>query len=103
MYGYDQRVEVFGSGGVVRAENVHENTCTVGDADGMRSALPQHFFMERYAESYKNEVEAFLDCVRDGAAVPCTGNDGRMALAVALAAKKSMDENRPVKMSEILE
>ena len=104
VYGYDQRVEVFGSGGVVRAENVHEDTCTVGDADGMRSALPQFFFMERYAESYKNEVEAFLACVRDGDAnaVPCTGNDGRMALAVALAAKKSMDENRPVKMREIL-
>jgi myo-inositol 2-dehydrogenase/D-chiro-inositol 1-dehydrogenase len=60
-----------------------------------------NFFLERYAESYLREMRAFVDAVREGAPAPVGGNDGLMAVAVALAASRSARENRPVKVAEI--
>jgi myo-inositol 2-dehydrogenase/D-chiro-inositol 1-dehydrogenase len=71
------------------------------DAAGVHSALPLYFFLERYTDSYIAEMQAFVDCVRDGTPPPVTGEDGRQAVVIALAAGRSAKENRPVRLSEI--
>ncbi|GAC1431042.1 MAG: inositol 2-dehydrogenase [Ktedonobacteraceae bacterium] len=100
-YGYDQRVEVLGSAGAVRTENQYPNTAIISDSHGIRRDLPLHFYIERYTQSYVTEMEAFVDSVLHDTPVPVTGNDGRMALVLGLAAKKSLAEHRPVRISEI--
>ncbi len=102
VYGYDQRVEVFGSEGCIRTENKHPNTAVVSTAHAVCRDLPLHFFMERYTASYLAEMEAFVEAVRDDKPVPVTGEDGRMATVLALAAQKSLREGRPVKVREVL-
>jgi myo-inositol 2-dehydrogenase/D-chiro-inositol 1-dehydrogenase len=101
VYGYDQRVEVFGSGGVAMAGNEYPNTAVVGDARSVHRDLPLNFFMERYTESYIAEMEAFIECVREDRTPAVTGIDGRVPVVIGYAAKRSYQENRPVKLSEI--
>ena len=103
VYGYDQRLEIFGSEGMVNADNNKHDSHTYYNAEGSHSALPLDFFMDRYTESYAIEIEAFVDAVVNNAEIPATGKDGLMSVAVGLAAKKSVAENRPIKLSEILE
>ena len=67
-------------------------------ADGMRGPLLEDFFLERYAQAYATEMQAFVDAVSKGEAVPVTGNDGLMALKLGLAAKRSAEEGGPVKL-----
>ncbi len=100
-YGYDQRVEVFGSGGMVSADNVFPNTATVSDGTRIHRDLPLHFFMERYTESYVNEMRAFVECIVHDAPPPVTGLDGRQAVVLGYAAKSSLAEGRPVRLGEI--
>lgn len=100
-YGYDQRVEVLGSAGAVRTENMYSNTAIISDSRSVRCDLPLHFYIERYTESYITEMEAFVDAVLHDKPVPVTGYDGRMAMVLGLAAKKSLAEHRPVRLSEI--
>jgi myo-inositol 2-dehydrogenase/D-chiro-inositol 1-dehydrogenase len=101
VYGYDQRVEVFGSEGMIAVKNnTHDNHVRL-DCAGTHSALPLDFFMDRYAESYLKEVEAFVDAVRNHLPAPVNGNDGLMAVVIGLAAAKSVRENRPVSLTEI--
>jgi myo-inositol 2-dehydrogenase/D-chiro-inositol 1-dehydrogenase len=103
VYGYDQRVEVFGSEGMIAVQNnTHDNHVRL-DREGTHSALPLDFFMDRYAESYLKEMEAFVDAVRNQRTAPVNGNDGLMAVVIGLAAAKSARENRPVKLTEIYE
>ena len=59
------------------------------------------FFMDRYADSFANEMAAFVNAVVDDKPVPVTGHDGRVPVAIAIAARKSHDEKRPVKLSEV--
>jgi len=99
-YGYDQRVEVLGSAGAVRTENKYPNTAIISDSHGIRRDLPLHFYIERYTQSYVTEIEAFVDAALHDKPVPVTGYDGRMALVLGLAAKKSLAEHRPVRLSE---
>ena len=101
VYGYDQRLEVFCSNGTAMADNEAESTFLKGDPDGFHSARPPHFFMQRYAPCYVDEVRRFLECVRDDQPTPVTGQDGRAAVVLGFAAWKSFRENRPVKVSEI--
>jgi myo-inositol 2-dehydrogenase/D-chiro-inositol 1-dehydrogenase len=96
VYGYDQRVEVFGSEGMVTVTNNTPDSHIHLDRTGTHSALPLNFFMERYTESYLREMRAFVDAVREGAPVPVGGQDGLMAVVIGLAAAKSVRENRPV-------
>ena len=70
--------------------------------DGIHSSLPLNFFMERYLEAYANEMKIFCDAVINDSSLPVSGDDGLMSVAIALAAKKSYLENRPVKLSEII-
>lgn len=101
VYGYDQRLEVFCSNGTAMANNEAENTAVKGNPDGFHSAKPPHFFMQRYAPCYVDEVRQFIECVRDDKPTPTTGKDGRAAVVLGHAAWKSLRENRPVKVSEI--
>lgn len=100
-YGYDQRLEVHGSQGTVSAENVHEANITVASDAGFTRPPLVNFFLERYMPAYKAEIAAFVDAVENGAPVPTTGHDGLMALALADAAVKSVEEGRAVNLSEI--
>jgi len=101
VYGYDQRVEVFGSGGVVSADNAYPNTVQIGDAQRVHRDLPLNFFMERYTESYVNELRAFVRCIMDDTPPPVSGLDGRLAVVMGYAARRSLVEGRPVRLDEI--
>ncbi len=100
-YGYDQRVEVFGSNGAARAENNFPNNVTLADSTGVRQDLPYHFFMDRYIDAYVNELRAFVRCLHEQTPPPVSGEDGRQAILIGLAARKSIAENRPVHLNEI--
>ena len=101
VYGYDQRVEIFGSDGVVIVGNDTSNTAVVSDSSGVHGALPLFFFVERYTESYLNEMCEFITCVMEDRSPTVTGIDGRIPVVMGYAAMKSFDENRPVKLSEV--
>ena len=101
VYGYDQRLEVFCLNGTAMAENETENVAVKGSPDGFHSSRVPHFFMNRYAPCYVEEVRQFLECVRDDKPTPINGQDGRAAVVLGYAAWKSLRENRPVKISEI--
>jgi myo-inositol 2-dehydrogenase/D-chiro-inositol 1-dehydrogenase len=100
VYGYDQRVELFGSAGALRTENHYPNSATLSDANSVRRDLPLNFFMERYSESYLEEMRAFVAAVREGAPTPVTGRDGRAPVVIGMAAARSLRENRPVKLDQ---
>jgi myo-inositol 2-dehydrogenase/D-chiro-inositol 1-dehydrogenase len=100
-YGYDQRVEVLGSKGAIATANNYPNAAILSDAASVRRDLPLNFFMDRYTESFANEVTAFVDAVLNDKPTPVTGHDGRVPVVMALAAGKSYREGRPVKLSEI--
>ena len=101
VYGYDQRVEVFGSGGSIRTENHHPNAAVLSTAAGILRDLPLHFFIERYAESFVEEMLAFVRSVLDDEPVQVTGRDGRIPVLMALAAARSVSENRPIQLAEM--
>jgi myo-inositol 2-dehydrogenase/D-chiro-inositol 1-dehydrogenase len=101
VYGYDQRVEVFGSQGMVRAGNNTQDRHEYSNAQGVHSALPQYFFLERYTESYAVELRQFVECLVQGQPPPVTGLDGRIPVVMGLAAQRSYAEGRPVALAEI--
>ena len=101
VYGYDQRVEVFGSGGAVSVDNNYPNTAVVSDGQRIQRDLPLNFFIERYVESYIVEVKEFIECVVKDTPPPVTGLDGRIPVVMGYAAGKSYAEHRPVRLSEI--
>ena len=101
VYGYDQRVEVFGSAGMVQAQNNMPDSDVYYSADGVYSAKPLYFFLERYMESFIAEMKEFARSVQQNTTPPVVGMDGRIPVLMGIAAKKSYLENRPVKLSEI--
>jgi myo-inositol 2-dehydrogenase / D-chiro-inositol 1-dehydrogenase len=101
VYGYDQRVEVFGSKGAASAENNTPSRTILSDASGVHTPLPLHFFLERYNDSYIIEMQAFVNAIEKGQPTPVSGLDGRAPVVIGLAATRSLQENRPVKISEI--
>jgi len=100
-YGYDQRVEVLGSKGSIATENQYPNRAVISTAESVRRDLPLNFFMERYQDSFANEMRAFVSAVANGTPVPVSGMDGRIPVMMALAARRSYEEGRPVRMDEI--
>ena len=102
-YGYDQRVEVFGSLGMAAGENDGDSTVRVSTAAGVMSDKPQFFFLERYMASFIEEMKQFIAAINEDKDVPVGIHAGLMSVVLAKAAKKSLDEHRPVKISEILE
>ena len=102
-YGYDQRVEVFGSLGMAAGENDGDSTVKVSTAAGVTGDKPQYFFLERYMASFIEEMRQFVAAVNNDTEVPVGIHAGLMSVVLAKAAKKSLDEHRPVKISEIVE
>lgn len=103
MYGYDQRLEVFGSKGMAQAENNFPNNHKLYTESGVSGDLPLHFFLERYDASYNQEIREFIDALLINGEMPVCGKDGLLSIAIGLAAKKSVVEGRPIKLSEILQ
>ena len=101
VYGYDQRVEVFGSGGSIAVDNNYPNTALIQAQGTIYRDPPLNFFMERYLESYCRELTDFVAAVTQGGPSPVSGHDGRVPVLMARAAQRSCQENRPVKMSEM--
>lgn len=101
VYGYDQRVEVFGSKGMVCVSNNKPDNHMLWTAETVQSSRPLYFFLERYKDSFIAELQAFVDCIVADTEPPVTGFDGLKPVQIALAAKKSLSENRPVKVTEI--
>lgn len=102
-YGYDQRVEAFGSKAMVSSGNELQNTTLRHAADGIHSAPLQPFYVERYEASYMLELEAFVDAVVRGGPSQVTAGDAEAALAIGLAATGSLRERRPVKIAQVYE
>lgn len=102
VYGYDQRLEVFCSYGTAIAGNEFENTVIRGDKVGYHSAKLPHFFIQRYADCYIDEVQQFLQAIQDDQPVTPTGYDSRMAVLLGSAAWESLRQNRPISMKEYI-
>jgi len=98
-YGYDQRVEVFGSAGRLIAGNRTPTTVELADANAVSADKPLHFFLERYADAYRIELNAFLDAVANDTPMPVGAEDGRQALVLADAAVESLRSGKPVRVA----
>jgi myo-inositol 2-dehydrogenase/D-chiro-inositol 1-dehydrogenase len=101
VYGYDQRVEILGSAGAIATGNLFANQAVISTATEIRRDLPLNFFMERYTESFINEMRSFVSAALHDEATQVGGKDGRAAALIALAARRSFDEGRPVSLAEV--
>lgn len=101
VYGYDQRVEIFGTKGMVNADNNYPENHRYYSADSVSGSLPLNFFMDRYTEAYANEMKCFCDAIFNNKPLPVSGHDGLMSVVIALAAKQSVAQKRPVAISEV--
>ncbi|MBA3517317.1 MAG: inositol 2-dehydrogenase [Rhizobiales bacterium] len=97
-YGYDQRIEVHGSEGLARADNVHESTVEIAGKLGFSKDPVLNFFLERYAEAYRRELAAFIEAVSTGRPPSPSGQDGLSAQRLADAATQSRETGRPVQI-----
>jgi myo-inositol 2-dehydrogenase/D-chiro-inositol 1-dehydrogenase len=102
VYGYDQRVEILGSAGSISTGNWFPNQAVVSTATEIRRDLPLNFFIERYTESFVREMQAFAEAVMTDKPTQVGGADGRAAVVIGLAARKSYDERRPVRLEEVI-
>ncbi|MBD5460832.1 MAG: inositol 2-dehydrogenase [Lachnospiraceae bacterium] len=100
-YGYDQRAELFGSKGMVATANDTLSSAVISDANGVTGEKPLFFFLERYMESFSEEMRQFVDACENDGEVPVGIHAGMQAVKIGLAAKKSVEEHRPVKMAEL--
>jgi myo-inositol 2-dehydrogenase/D-chiro-inositol 1-dehydrogenase len=101
-YGYDQRVEILGSEGKIGIENCYPNQAIVSTGKNVYKDLPLNFFLERYADSFAAEMRSFIGAIRENRPTEVAGIDGRIPVVMALAARKSYDEHRPVRLDEIV-
>lgn len=101
VYGYDQRLEIFGSGGMIQVDNNLHNRNVLYNESGIHQALPLDFFMDRYSRSYLKEMELFIQALTLNSPMPATGSDAIQATIIAAAAKLSMETGSPVKLEEI--
>ncbi len=100
-YGYDQRAEVFGSKGSVSVSNDKSSTMVMSLKDGVHTEKPLYFFLERYMQSFSDEIKEFIEAIVNDTPVPVSGIDGLKPVLIGLAAKRSLIEGRPVKLSEM--
>lgn len=101
VYGYDQRAEVFGSKGAVQTSNDTNSTAVYSCEAGVIAEKPKYFFLERYMQSFAEEIRCFIDSIVNDTPTAVNGNDGLQPVLIALAAQKSLEEGRPVKLSEV--
>ena len=100
-YGYDQRAEVFGTKGCVAISNDSDSNAVYSCKDGVIAEKPMFFFLERYMMAYASEVNEFVEAIVNDKETPVNANDGLQPVLIGLAAKKSVEEHRPVKVAEI--
>jgi len=96
VYGYDQRIEAFGEKGMLISGNAHPTAVERYGKEGVRRDPLLHFFIDRYAESYRRELDAFVQAVDAGTAPPIGVDDGRRALLIAEAGVRSAKSGMPV-------
>lgn len=101
VYGYDQRAEVFGSKGMVATTNDTASAAVISNEDGVTGEKPLHFFLERYMAAYAKEIKCFIDAIENDTETPLGVMDGLEPVLMGLAAKKSLEEHRPVRISEV--
>lgn len=101
-YGYDQRAEVFGSKGMAATANDAPSTAIISTKDGVTGEKPLYFFLERYMDSFAKEMNCFIEAIEKDTDTPLGVEDGLKPVLMGLAAKKSWQEHRPVKISEIM-
>ena len=101
IYGYDQRVEVFGSKGAAMAENNLPTNMILLNEYGTIREKPLCFFLERYKDAFVNELQKFVDSIRNNETPPVSGNDGLAAIMVALACKESLLKGESIKVTSI--
>jgi len=103
-YGYDQRAEVLGKRAMIQTDNNYPNTARIFKAEFTGNAdMPYDFFMSRYKEAYGQETLAFVDALVNNKPTPCSGEDGLVALVMAIAAGISAEEKRWVPFSDLAE
>lgn len=100
-YGYDQRAELFGPKGMVATSNDTVSSAVISNADGVTGEKPLFFFLERYMGSFSEEMRQFTEAVINDTEVPVGIHAGLQSVKIGLAARKSVEEHRPVKISEI--
>ena len=100
-YGYDQRLELLGADGLLQAQNMLENSVVKSTSQGVISAKPTYFFIERYLPAYRAEWAAFVAAVQEGDDMPVSLQDGVQALVMAEAAQRSFDSSRPVRLADV--
>lgn len=102
-YGYDQRVEVFGSKGAVMVDNDTPSTAVLANDLGQIAEKPMFFYIDRYTQAYIDELKVFVDCIRNDKNVPVTMKDGYYSYLIAKGCDLSLKENRVVTLQEMLE
>jgi myo-inositol 2-dehydrogenase/D-chiro-inositol 1-dehydrogenase len=100
-YGYDQRIEAYGSAGTARADNVLMSTVTTCTERGSAGDALQNFFLDRYAQAYRREMSHFVEIMRDGATPVAGYRDGVAALVLAEAAALSVKRNAPISVASV--
>ncbi len=98
VYGYDQRVEVFGSAGTAIAHNEKSTQVEVIDSNGGHTEKPLYFNTERYPEAFFNEIKEFVNAIYHDKETPVSGKDAKISVLLSMAAQKSYKENKPVKI-----
>lgn len=99
VYGYDQRIEVFGSKGMTQVDNLSPNRTVVHNKAGQKSPRPYQFFIDRYADSFRHEIDHFIDQIIEHKPVIVNAYDAYRATRVAIAAKESYHKSKPVAIS----
>lgn len=99
VYGYDQRIEAFGSAGMAQVGNQNESQLIVTGNEGALSAKPQYFFLERYEAAYRLELDNFVECIRDGKQPTASAIDGLQSLLLAEAALESHLTGKAVRLN----
>ena len=94
-------MEILGSEGKIATENCYPNQAVISTGRMVRTDLPLNFFMERYTDSFGSELRSFVAAVREQRPTAVTGIDGRIPVVMGLAARKSYDEHRPVRLDEV--
>lgn len=102
VYGYDQRIEVFGNKGVVSAENERYTNVQLSTKESVSIDHPKHFFLDRYKDAFIEEINEFATAILEDQPISCTGEDGLKAELIALAAQISHKEGRSVSLSEMI-
>ncbi|MGP4039680.1 inositol 2-dehydrogenase [Gracilibacillus sp. D59] len=101
VYGYDQRIEVFGEKGMVMADNERTSNVQIATKESVTLDHPKYFFLDRYKDAFYKEIQEFAKAIINHEPLTCTGEDGLQAQKLAIATKKAWKEKRSVPLNEI--